>query len=423
MAFNWWVLAVFIVWSIYVWRRRVEDAKGKEDKDVAASIVKLEQYIKDLQQSFVDTVALGFLQEIPPGNEFDGLVRLTNQNCKRRNTCFELERAWKINNPKIQNIATMHCAALGNVMRVFHGTSAKAMLSITQQGFRLPDSVFHQEGEKNFRLFFGRMIYFAVEPGNALHYSADHTYVIVADIACGRCWKSERANHRLRPDELWCRGFNSIYSETVSTRGKMYAIPSPSQINPIYVLKFCKVQHETLYNVACDFTSLCRRDFWELPPYEERRHTGLVDYNDRFVCIWDTRPCFRIHCLIVYRHRHSAPPYSHDSIPVLSAMNTYAAALIRKFEVYNLGFAFQYGLMTNPGQRQIHCHLFSSSQQSPKQAKNILSGKFTPPFLKTPKQIIALIRKYGQYDGTDDVAPPFVQPTSSTSSNFASIYM
>lgn len=41
------------------------------------------------------------------------------------------------------------------------------------------------------------------------------------------------------------------------------------------------------------------------------------------------------------------------------------------------------------------------------QARNVLFKKFLPPVIKTPKQVISIIQRYGSYDGTDDVVRIF----------------
>ncbi len=53
--------------------------------------------------------------------------------------------------------------------------------------------------------------------------------------------------------------------------------------------------------------------------------------------------------------------------------------------------------------RQLHCHFFSPNHKSVRQARNVVSKKYIPPFLKTPKQVIRLIEKNGEYEGTDDI--------------------
>jgi hypothetical protein len=304
-----------------------------------------------LRMDFAEAVASGLLTEVICNCKCAGNCHRSNrctpsdrcghENCKyaeiyertkksrRRDTDWLLDRVWEIKNSAL-SYAYAHNNTLtfqgANTIIAYHGTWMKNVLSIIKEGFRLPDSFYNQSG--NGPLYFGKLIYFAKEPSNALYYTSQQATLIEAEITVGTYLTTNERLMRLTPEHLKNSGFQSVFSETVSKRGHIWGVSDPHQILPRYVLKFRKIRRYDLDDCLDQLKQLRRRDFDEL---QDLGKTGILHRNDDFACIWDKRPQFTVHCLVIPRKVVHVPPFTRDHIPLLQRLIDYIFFLIQKY--------------------------------------------------------------------------------------------
>lgn len=80
----------------------------------------------------------------------------------------------------------------------------------------------------------------------------------------------------MEPSVLMRSGFDSIFSNTVSKRGAVWAIPHPSQLLPRFLLRFKKVPQDSLWGVVSQRSALPLCGFNLMPAARGIRFNTII---------------------------------------------------------------------------------------------------------------------------------------------------
>ena len=124
------------------------------------------------------------------------------------------------------------------IRTLLHGTTRKAALSISGQGFRIPTSFersteYEEEGE----LKFGKAIYFA-ETKKATEYG--EKILVLADCIVGRVQEKDESELKLTPETMQRRGYDTIhyYNRGEGFINQEWAIYKTEQCYPLCIIEY-----------------------------------------------------------------------------------------------------------------------------------------------------------------------------------------
>lgn len=124
------------------------------------------------------------------------------------------------------------------VVTLLHGTTRKAALSISGQGFRIPTSFDRDPEQPNEgELKFGKAIYFA-DAKKATEYGENT--LVLTDIIPGRVQKKDSSELKLTPEIMQQRGYNTIHYSNPNEGlvNQEWAVYKTEQCCPLCIIRY-----------------------------------------------------------------------------------------------------------------------------------------------------------------------------------------
>jgi len=146
-----------------------------------------------------------------------------------------------VSNVKLKEAFEKCKRTIGNpqVVTLLHGTTRKAALSITGQGFRIPESFDRDptNSTKEGELKFGKAIYFA-EAKKATEYGENT--LVLADCILGNVQEKNESELKLTPEIVQRRGYNTIHylNSEEGPINQEWAIYKTEQCYPLCIINY-----------------------------------------------------------------------------------------------------------------------------------------------------------------------------------------
>lgn len=145
-----------------------------------------------------------------------------------------------VSNPRLKTEFDKCKRELGSheVTTLLHGTTRKAALSISGQGFRIPSNFQRSEQDINEgELKFGKAIYFG-EAKKATEYGENT--LVLADCILGRIQEKNESELQLTPSDVHARGYHTIhyYDKDNGLVNQEWAIYKSEQCYPLCIIDY-----------------------------------------------------------------------------------------------------------------------------------------------------------------------------------------
>lgn len=177
--------------------------------------------------------------------EFKDAVEGTQDLLYRRGTILVLDRVWNINSyPLRSKYYETPPEKRGNEVIGFHSSKVSNLIGIAKEGFQVNSSaVSISTGKKE---MLGRLVYTADLCRNAIKYSDEFTFCLVATIFEGNVYETEDAMEDMTVAKLKASVYDTIHAKNVSKRGYIRGSP-PERVLPRQLLMFRKVRRDDLW--------------------------------------------------------------------------------------------------------------------------------------------------------------------------------